>query len=107
VVFFRGTSWYACSRWLYGISWLVRFERRPFSGRGAVRLKDVVQIVHPRPDTPERADLYRRILDGQLRTPDTWKVRISTQGSTREAWNEAAPHMGKGRVCGISGPAVV
>lgn len=61
---------------------------------GAVTLKDVLNIVHPRPDSPARSALYRRILDGELAQPDTWEVRISTQGSTAENWDAAAPTMG-------------
>lgn len=77
---------------------LLRFDEYQFAKynrrNGAVRLKDVVNLVHPVPDTPERSELYRKILDGELATPDTWEVNVSTKGSTAEVWNESARSMG-------------
>src|SRR5690606_268338 len=77
---------------------LLRFDEYQFAKynrrNGAVRLKDVVNLVHPVPDTPERSELYRKILDGELATPDTWEVNVSTKGSTADVWNESARSMG-------------
>jgi len=61
---------------------------------GNVRLKDVLMLVHAKPDTPERAALWKRVLEDKLATPDTWEVMISTQGSRAETWNAIAPKMG-------------
>lgn len=61
---------------------------------GSVRLKDVLKLVHAKPDTPERAWLYKRVLEDCLATPETWEVVISAQGASAESWNAIAPKMG-------------
>lgn len=44
---------------------------------GDVKLRDVLFMVHPKPKTPEREALYKRIVDGTLAVPDTWEVALS------------------------------
>lgn len=76
---------------------LTRFDEyqlAKYNRAAAVRLKDVLMLVHAKPDTPERAWLYKRVLEDKLATPDTWEVAISTQGSRAETWNAIAPKMG-------------
>jgi len=60
---------------------------------GFVKLKDVLRLVHPKPANEERSALYKRIATDSLVTPDTWEVRISTKGSTKEQWQQALEHM--------------
>ena len=60
----------------------------------AVKLRDVIRIIHPKPNTSEKAALWKRALENELATPETWEVEISTKGSTDENWNEIAPKMG-------------
>lgn len=42
----------------------------------AVKLRDVMFLCHPRP-APDREDLYKRIAEKRLETPDTWEVALS------------------------------
>jgi len=51
-----------------------------------VKLRDVLQLVHPKPNSKETSELYRKILDGTLETPDTWEVALSTGKDKRETW---------------------
>lgn len=51
-------------------------------------MRDAVRIVHPKPDSEERSDLYRRIIAGELATPQTWETQISARGNTAEVWDE-------------------
>lgn len=53
---------------------------------GAVKLRDVLFLSHAKPDTPERAALYKRIADRTLATPDTWEVALSGGADKREAF---------------------
>lgn len=51
-----------------------------------VKLKDVLRICHPK-----HKDLYKKIIDGTLETPETWEVLISNPtskgfASKKEAW---------------------
>src|SRR5271167_4008615 len=39
-----------------------------------VRLRDVLFLCHAKPNDAEQATLWKRLIDGQLATPDTWEV---------------------------------
>lgn len=51
-------------------------------------MRDAVRIVHPKPDSEERSDLYRRLIAGELATPQTWETQVSARGNTAEVWDE-------------------
>ena len=42
-----------------------------------VKLKDVLFLCHAKPDTPERAEMWKKLIDGTLESPDTWEVNLS------------------------------
>lgn len=52
----------------------------------SVRLRDVLFMCHAKPDTDERAALWKRLVDGQLVTPDTWEVALSGGADKKEAF---------------------
>jgi len=43
----------------------------------AVKLRDVMFISHPKPQSAEQAELFKRIASDTLETPDTWEVQLS------------------------------
>ena len=53
---------------------------------GAVKLKDALRIAHPRPASPEQADLWRRLNQGELAVPDTWETQLSGGADRRATW---------------------
>lgn len=53
---------------------------------GKVKLRDVFRLVHPKPATPERAELYGQVLARTLPAPDTWEVALSSGADRRETW---------------------
>lgn len=58
---------------------------------GAVRLRDVLFLSHARPVDAAQAVLWKRLVQNELVTPDTWEVALSTAGrangiSKREVW---------------------
>jgi len=57
-----------------------------FNRDGAVKLKDVLFISHPKPDSDEQQDMWNRLVTGNLKTPDTWEVALSAKGNTKEQW---------------------
>lgn len=44
---------------------------------GAVKLRDVLFLCHPKPDNAEQAALWKSLVDGTLESPDTWEVALS------------------------------
>ena len=53
---------------------------------GAVKLRDVLRIVHPKPENAEQAALWRKVIDRALESPDTWEVVLSGGADKREAF---------------------
>jgi len=44
---------------------------------GAIKLRDVLFMVHAKPRDAAQADLWKRLADGKLTPPDTWEVALS------------------------------
>jgi 60 kDa SS-A/Ro ribonucleoprotein len=51
-----------------------------------VRLRDVLFLCHAKPMTSDQALLWRRLIAGELATPDTWEVSLSSGGDKRAHW---------------------
>ncbi|HEY3929885.1 MAG TPA: TROVE domain-containing protein [Candidatus Koribacter sp.] len=52
----------------------------------AVKLRDVLFLSHAKPLDEAQASLWKRLIDGELATPDTWEVALSAGAGKREAW---------------------
>jgi 60 kDa SS-A/Ro ribonucleoprotein len=55
---------------------------------GVVRLRDVLFLSHAKPVDAGQAALWKRLIAGELATPDTWEVALSTgkDASKRSTW---------------------
>jgi hypothetical protein len=53
---------------------------------GAVKLRDVLFLSHAKPVDEAQAKLWKRLIAGELATPDTWEVALSSGADKREAW---------------------
>lgn len=51
-----------------------------------VKLRDVLFLTHPKPVDEAQAALWKRLVDGELVTPDTWEVALSAGTEKREVW---------------------
>lgn len=62
------------------------YQLGKYNRDGAIKLRDVLRIVHPKPADEERAALYKSILDGTLAAPDTWEVALSAGKDKKETF---------------------
>ena len=56
-----------------------------------VKMRDLLRICRPHPDTPEQSAMWKQLLDGTLLTPLTWETILSdnTDGlSKKEKWEK-------------------
>ena len=53
---------------------------------GVVRLRDVLFLCHAKPKDADQAGVWRRLIEGNLFTPDTWEVALSGGGDKRAHW---------------------
>lgn len=70
------------------------YQFAKYNRKANVKLKDAVKLCHPVPSDEKRSDLYKRIIEDALKTPETWEVKISTKGSTTQNWEQIMPKMG-------------
>jgi 60 kDa SS-A/Ro ribonucleoprotein len=53
---------------------------------GVVRQRDVLFLCHAKPLNATQAAVWKRLVDGELATPDTWEVALSSGGDKRSHW---------------------
>ncbi|MGX1171065.1 60 kDa SS-A/Ro ribonucleoprotein [Bradyrhizobium sp. USDA 372] len=53
---------------------------------GAVRIRDVLFLVHAKPKDAEQAKVWKQLVDGELASPDTWEVSLSAGKDKRETF---------------------
>lgn len=53
---------------------------------GPIKLRDVLFLTHAKPRDQAQAELWKRLVEGSLATPDTWEVALSGGADKREAW---------------------
>lgn len=53
----------------------------------AVKLRDALFLCHAKPRDPEQEALWKRLIAGELVTPDTWEVALSTGADKRMTWD--------------------
>lgn len=44
---------------------------------GAIKLRDVMFMVHPKPKGEAQTELFRKLAENELETPDTWESRMA------------------------------
>lgn len=62
------------------------YQLAKYDREGAVRLRDVLFMTHPKPKDDEQAALFKRVADRQLVTPDTWEVQLSGGADKKETF---------------------
>ncbi len=51
-----------------------------------ISLRDVMFLVHAKPETPEQEILFKKVADQKLAVPDTWETKLSAGGDKRETF---------------------
>lgn len=62
------------------------YQLAKYDREGAVRLRDVLFLCHAKPKDDEQAALWKRLVTGDLKTPDTWEVALSGGGDKKEVF---------------------
>lgn len=60
-----------------------------YKGEGkSVKMRDLLILCHPRPDTSAQEQLWKRCLEGTLEIPVTWETQLSANGNNAETWEK-------------------
>lgn len=64
------------------------FQLAKYNRDGAIKLRDVLFLTHPKPENKAQEKLWKKLVNNELKTPDTWEVALSeTKGENKkEAW---------------------
>lgn len=62
------------------------YELAKYNRADKVKLRDVLFLVHAKPKDKEQAELWKRLVENKLETPDTWEVALSSGGDKKEVW---------------------
>ena len=54
------------------------YQLSKYNRNADIKLRDVLFLVHPKPDGEEKEKLWRRLADNTLKSADTWEVSLST-----------------------------
>lgn len=54
----------------------------------AVKMRDLICLCRPRPQTSKQEDLFKRCLESRLETPLTWEAELSANGNNAETWEK-------------------
>lgn len=62
------------------------YQLAKYNRSKSIKLKDILRIVHPKPENDIQSDLWKRLLNDELKTPDTWEVALSTGADKKETF---------------------
>ena len=54
------------------------YQLAKYDRDGAVRIKDVLFLVHAKPKDADQEKVWKQLVDGELASPDTWEVSLSS-----------------------------
>jgi len=62
------------------------YQLAKYDRNGPIRLRDILFLCHAKPRDVQQAALWKRLIEGELQTPDTWEVALSSGADKRDAW---------------------
>jgi len=62
------------------------YQLAKYNRDGAVKLRDVLFLVHAKPKDDEQAATWKQLVDGTLPAPDTWEVALSSGADKKATW---------------------
>lgn len=60
------------------------YDLAKYNRDGAVKLRDVLFLCHAKPKDDEQGEIWKRLIDNKLATPNTWEVGLSAAKNTEE-----------------------
>jgi hypothetical protein len=62
------------------------YQLAKYDRDGAVRIRDVLFLVHAKPKDAEQEKVWKQLVEGELSAPDTWEVGLSSGNEKRETF---------------------
>jgi 60 kDa SS-A/Ro ribonucleoprotein len=75
------------------------YQLAKYNRDNAIKLRDVMRLVHPRPKSHEQAALWKLLVKDELPAPDTWEVALSAGQNKKETFERL---MSEGKLGGLA-----
>ena len=75
------------------------YQLAKYDRDGAVRIRDVLFLVHAKPKDATQEKVWKQLVDGELVSPDTWEVSLSSGKDKRETFERL---MAENRLGGLA-----
>jgi hypothetical protein len=75
------------------------YQLAKYDRDGAVRIKDVLFLVHAKPKDEDQEKVWKQLVDGELPSADTWEVSLSSGKGKRETFERL---MAENRLGGLA-----
>ncbi len=62
------------------------YQLAKYNRSTSVKLRDVLFMVHAKPLNEEQALLWKKLVEDELESPDTWEVALSSGADKKETW---------------------
>lgn len=62
------------------------YQLAKYDRDAAIKLRDVMFLAHPKARNEEEQELFRKVAERELTTPDTWEVALSAGKDKKETW---------------------
>jgi hypothetical protein len=62
------------------------YELAKYNHDSKIKLRDVLFLSHSKPKDEQQAELYKKLINNELQTPDTWEVALSSGANKKEAF---------------------
>lgn len=73
-----------------GIAWAFNkfdeYQLAKYNRKKKIKLKDALILCHPKPKDEAQSDLWKRLIEDRLKTPNTWEVGLSTNKDKKSVW---------------------
>lgn len=62
------------------------YQLAKYNRDNAIKLRDVLFLCHAKPLNEQQGEVWKRLIEGTLKTPDTWEVNLSAGKDKKETW---------------------
>lgn len=64
------------------------YQLAKYNRNDPIKLKDILFLSHAKPKNKEQDELWKRLINGTLKTPHTWEVKLSAGEDKKETFQE-------------------
>lgn len=62
------------------------YQLAKYNRKADIRLRDVMFLTHPTPKSDEQAEIFKKLANDTLESPDTWEVALSSGADKKETF---------------------